>query len=77
MRDVPNGVFLPWKSKRQYRTGYDWHSSVLIARGPSLSDLYSGFLEGFLWGVFVDVSAGRLHGSGTVFEGVPWDPESP
>ena len=24
MRDVPNGVFLPWKSKRHYTAGYDW-----------------------------------------------------
>jgi hypothetical protein len=24
MRDVPNGVFLPWKSERPYSTGYSW-----------------------------------------------------
>ena len=24
MHDVPNGVFLPWKSQRAYSTGYSW-----------------------------------------------------
>jgi hypothetical protein len=42
MHDVPNGVFLPWKSQRAYSTGYSWYSGT--HRGCFLLDFKLGAL---------------------------------
>jgi hypothetical protein len=77
MHDVPNGVFLPWKSQRAYSTGYAWCSSVLIDRGRFLLDLQLEFLGCFRAGGSTDVFLVKAHGAGNLLKGVSWDLVSP